>query len=132
MRQVACGSVDFNIYHDEEYNDLAIFCKEYNHKVALVTKWSIDDLEYINEDTLMVEIVKLKKHDGKTMDLYNKPLHWCKGILDGEEVIDVSCINGHVSFLQHRVKDNGEVHPSLLCEDCGWHVWGILEGWNVE
>lgn len=29
----------------------------------------------------------------------------------------------------HEVAPDGTVTPSILC-DCGWHVWGKLEGWN--
>ncbi len=30
----------------------------------------------------------------------------------------------------HTIDDDGTVHKSILCAKCGWHVYGMLEGWT--
>jgi hypothetical protein len=44
----------------------------------------------------------------------------------------LACANGHLSTIRnHTIAADGTVSPSLLCyvKDCGWHVFGRLEGW---
>lgn len=40
---------------------------------------------------------------------------------------------GRFSHLRHQIAEDGSVSPSVVCpytEDCGWHVFVILEGWK--
>jgi len=30
----------------------------------------------------------------------------------------------------HEIGNGGIVRPSVLCEDCGYHVFATLEGWD--
>ena len=64
------------------------------------------------------------------------PLTWgWSGEGKGVRVLLARCANGHVSsFMDHDVDGDGVVSPSMVCgyPDCGWHEFGILEGWDGD
>jgi hypothetical protein len=55
------------------------------------------------------------------------PLTW---YLFGNHVV-FTCPNGHFGVLDHKVDDDGEVFPKVVCmhPDCNWQDWIKLEGW---
>ena len=43
----------------------------------------------------------------------------------------LTCPENHRAILRdHSIKADGEVNASILCPECGWHVWGILSDWE--
>lgn len=57
----------------------------------------------------------------------NRPGEWA--LIGG--VVTISCPNcGRIGALDHHVKADGTVSPSLVCpHHCGFHRQGRLEGW---
>lgn len=66
------------------------------------------------------------------------PLTWAPDSEGRRSGAWVVCENGHAALLDHDIDPNGVVHPSILCltpmpdgSECGWHVFAVLEDWNV-
>jgi hypothetical protein len=52
---------------------------------------------------------------------------------DNDSVLLLRCDCGKViRMLDHRVAEDGTVSPSIWHDipECGWHVHGILQGWE--
>ncbi len=53
-----------------------------------------------------------------------------------KELVGVICPEcGELQELSgHHIDWRGYVHPSIVCanDDCKWHIFGILEGWEEE
>lgn len=82
----------------------------------------------------MVDRVVLTRWVGNPYERGVPPLNWTWDSM-GEVII--SCINGHLAGLQHKIDKEGNITPSILCygyedgiEGCGWHVYARLENWD--
>jgi hypothetical protein len=64
------------------------------------------------------------------------PGHYRIKLRNHKPVVIVACpeCSKMGALLDHHVKPNGEVWPSVVCaHGCGWHVYVRLEGWpNVD
>ena len=73
-------------------------------------------------------------------DQDEKPCGWFIDVYDGQPEVSLICGGcglhcGHL--INHTIEADGRVHASILCsrkkdgkEQCGWHVYGILDDWN--
>lgn len=59
--------------------------------------------------------------------------HYRKVIVDGKITAEVACGDcGESAYLDHEISIDGIVTPSLVCpKECGWHVMGKLENWEL-
>lgn len=85
------------------------------------------------------ENIPLHPEKGSRWDLPPGTYHFNPDARDNGTigVLIVSCPRGtkeemHIATLPHGVKEDGTVHPSIVCpyEGCTWHVWGRLLGWQ--
>lgn len=62
---------------------------------------------------------------------WGEPGTWCRGTLDGEAVVFLSCEScGRTGpLVEHKVDDDGIVEPSIVC-DCGYHRFARLKHWD--
>jgi hypothetical protein len=64
-----------------------------------------------------------------------KPGQWRQLRINGDLVVKLRCGGcGAVGYLDdHKIEGDGTVTPEIVCpaNECGWHVTGRLEGWNV-
>jgi hypothetical protein len=58
-------------------------------------------------------------------------IHRGTGQKPSAEICCPDCGRGG-SLLSHDINDDGIITPSLVCphDDCGYHEWGILKGWD--
>jgi hypothetical protein len=63
------------------------------------------------------------------------------GLYDGQVMLRCGqCRKPAGSLINHSIDADGTVNASILCgnsvydergrHECGWHVWGILDGWT--
>lgn len=55
--------------------------------------------------------------------------------IDHQGIVFIGCNKcGEVCAIPgqpHRISEDGEVTPSLICDECKWHVFARLVGWNT-
>ena len=77
----------------------------------------------------MVDTIQIPRIDGRGSE--GAPAWWAVR-QHGQRSACVRCPNGHESYLNHIVAEDGTVSPSIVCPEkgCDWHVFGVLEGWS--
>jgi hypothetical protein len=63
------------------------------------------------------------------------PMHWksCHPRTRARFKASMTCAHGHAIVLSgHRISENGEVHPSVVCRTpgCDFHDWVLLKNWT--
>ncbi len=56
---------------------------------------------------------------------------WMRVRLDGKTAVWIGCpACGQNALLDHGVDENGDVNPSLVCDNCGYHEYVHLVDWD--
>ena len=80
-----------------------------------------------------MSVPEVRLFNNARLDLDAPRPWWCL-IGDGSQSdhVHISCPNEHRRTLnpRHTIDEKGVVRASILCPDCKWHVYGILDDWK--
>lgn len=67
----------------------------------------------------------------RSLDVWaQEPLTWFPVHSGDRMTAEVVCGTGHAGLIdEHDIDEHGRVTPSVVCTDCDWHEFIVLEGW---